>query len=144
MRGLRILRESFKILLHMNSFKVVLLTLLLFFAIRVDSQNKNDKSKMTDKAAEKIASLPEIIKADNYCKKLSHGKRHLVTYVAADPNGDENYYLIRVAEDNGSAFHAWFLFAFYPDSYKIEYIDRVSGNFIPLKRWQKNFKLSDL
>jgi hypothetical protein len=71
------------------------LLIILFFVISVNGQNKKGsslKGNTEDKIADMIARLPEIIKADAYCKRASHGERHLVTYVAEDPDGENGKY----------------------------------------------------
>jgi hypothetical protein len=118
---------------------IILIAPLLFISI-CRGQTKASKEKEEDKVIDMIARLPEVIKTDDYCKKLSKGKRHLVTMIGGYPSTGENYYLVKVAEDNGTAFHTWFLFAVYPKSYKIEYYDTMNDRYIPLRIWRKHYK----
>jgi len=120
--------------------KVILLFIFLLFNRVCSGQDKNRKTALEDKVIDKIAMLPEVIRADAYCKKKSKGKRHLVTFVSANPDKEGNYYLVKVAEDNGSAFHAWYLFAVYPGTYKVEFFDSVNGKYVPLQVWRKHYR----
>jgi len=86
-----------------------------------------------------VAKLPEVINADNYVKKVTNGKRHLFSYVASEPNKDEPYYFVKVAEDNGSAYHTHFIFYVQPKTYQIFYMDTAIDKLIPEKQCRKNF-----
>ena len=103
------------------------------------SQNRIEK-RHAEKACEMITRLPEVIKADNYCKKLSKGKRHLVTFIGGDPDADDHSFLIKVAEDNGGAYHAWFLFTYNPKTQKIWFYDPAKDEYISLQKWRKNYR----
>jgi len=133
---------SFKGFFLLLEMKPLLTPLLLIFLIPAFGQNKPGQTleNQGDKVCEIIARLPEVIKADNYCKKLSNGKRHLVTLVGSYPTGGQNSYMIKVAEDNGSSLHSWFLFVYEPDTKRIEFYDPVKDKYISLKKWQKNYK----
>lgn len=119
-----------------------LIFLLLVCFYQALGQNKLNQATehQADKVCEMISQLPEIIKADNYCKKLSKGKRHLVTFIDGYPGGDDHSYLIKVAEDNGSSYHAWFLFVYKPGSKKVEFYDPAKDQYISLKKWRKNYR----
>jgi hypothetical protein len=128
--------------LHKILMKTLTIFFLLCFFYPTFGQNKlNHKlEKQEDKICDMIASLHEVIKTDNYCKKSSKSKRHLVTFVAQEPTIDENYYLVKVAEDNGSSFHAWYLFIVYLETYRVEFYDTVNDKYISLKVWRKHYK----
>ena len=123
--------------------KNVLIFLLLVCFFPAFSQcNKNLASeKQVDKICEMISRLPEVIKTDNYCRKLSKGKRHLVTFLGGYPDGDDNYYLIKVAEDNGDSYHTWYLFAYNLDTKKVYFFDQMRDKYIPLRVWRKNYRV---
>ncbi len=112
----------------------------MFCVVYSNAQSKVDWSKQAEKAVELVAKLPEVIKADKQCRYLSKGKRHLVSFVTEDPTQDNNFFQVNVAEDNGSAYHTWFIFQVEPLSYKIYYYDIKTGDNIPLKKWRKNYK----
>jgi len=113
----------------------ILLLLLSYFAT---AQNTVKISKEGEKALDLVAKLPEVINADNYVKKVTNGKRHLFSYLASEPNKDEPYYLVKVAEDNGSAYYTHFIFYVQPKTYQIFYMDTVADQLIPEKQCRKN------
>lgn len=98
------------------------------------------ESKITDM----IANLPEVIKADHYYHKKSHGKRHLVTFIDSRPGKTGKYYALTVAEDNGDAMVGLYHFVVDKDTYVIKYVDE-NENYIPLSVWrrQKNYRSSN-
>jgi hypothetical protein len=121
----------------------LILTLLfalsaVFYCRESNAQPKIDWSRQEDKAAELVLKLPEVIKADKQCRRLSKGKRHLITYVPDDPTPGDNYFQVFVAEDNGTAYHTWFIFGVKLATYKIYYCDRNTGDYIPLDKWRRN------
>lgn len=61
--------------------------------------------KLEAKICDMILDMPEVRKADYYTRKVTHGKRHLFTYVGSRPTSPENYYTVNVAEDNGFSYH---------------------------------------
>ena len=116
------------------------LLLLLFTATlyaRAQSSKAAKEDKIENKVGDLIAGLPEVMKADTYCRKKTHGKRHLVTWVARDPSVGDNYYLAKVIEDNGVAYHTWYDFKVSSKTFKIFYVDYLTGKNIPLNVWRK-------
>jgi hypothetical protein len=105
------------------------------------AQNSIVSTGQHDKVSDRIAHLPEVMAADAQCKKLSKGKRHLVTFVANDPTPGNNFFFVKVAEDNGSNFHSWMLFNVASNTFKIFYYDAISGNNIPLRQWRQHREL---
>ena len=119
----------------------VLSSLSLFFSLSIFSAfGQTTYVKTTNeenKAVGLVARLPEVIDADNYVRKASKGKRHLVSFLASHPTKDVPYYWVKVVEDNGGAFHAHFHFYVEPKSYKIFYLDIVTDKIIPEKQCRK-------
>lgn len=118
--------------------KYLYLLLITWLPVAAIGQSKRARkeSKMEDKAANMIATLPDIMQADDYCQKKSHGKRHLETYVEEDESGN-GYYWVKVAEDNGTAYHTWYEFKVMAKSYKIFYEDTDSGKDVPMEVWRR-------
>jgi hypothetical protein len=84
-----------------------------------------------------ITTLPEVKKADALCKKKSHGKTHLVTYIVDRPTPTESFYSLKVAEDNGTVLHTRYTFIVYPKTNKIYFVDVLHAKYIALAVWRK-------
>jgi hypothetical protein len=95
------------------------------------------ETKQESKVCNLIASLPEVINANNYVKKTSKGKRHLMTFIESDPTKETPYYWVKVAEDNGSTYYTHFNFYVTPKTYTIKYLDAITGKAIPLTQCSK-------
>ena len=106
----------------------ILLLLLSYFAT---AQNTVKISKEGEKVLGLVAKLPEVITADKYVQKVTKGKRHLFRYLASEPTKEEPYYDVKVAEDNGSAYHTHFIFHVQPKTHKIFYMDTATGKLLP-------------
>ena len=118
--------------------KYACLLLMIFLSITSKGQTKKALKTKEDKIVDMVASLPDVVKADAYCKKVSHGKRHLVTYVTDSPSpGKGIYYCLSVAEDNGSNYVTWYNFKVDAKTYEIKYADPETGREIPLAVWRK-------
>lgn len=125
----------------MDVLKKTFILFSFFFFNRVCfGQSNNRTASLEDTIIDKIAMLPEVIRADTYRKKVTKGKRHLVTFISSYPSKAENYYMLKVAEDNGLSFHAWYLFIVHPNTYKIEYFDPAGGKGVPLHVWRKRYE----
>lgn len=87
-----------------------------------------------------IHSLEEVKKENAYLIKETKGKRNLSVVIYAFPTTTNNYYWIKVWEDNGDAYASHFNFHVYPKTRKIMYCDMVKDSLIELKDWKKNSK----
>ncbi|TWJ00834.1 hypothetical protein JN11_02094 [Mucilaginibacter frigoritolerans] len=119
----------------------ITLTFLLFAVLfsQGDYAQKHQLSvaQKEDKICDLIASLPEVIKADNYMIKTTKGKRHLQTYIEDRPRKDGKYYQLTVSEDNGMNMVPHFKFMVDSKTYAIYYWDVINDKLIPLAKWRK-------
>ena len=84
-----------------------------------------------------IFKLPEIKKRAKYIEEQTKGKRRLKIWVADTPNlPDQQYYWIKVGEDNGTNLVTHFNFYVYPDSMRIMYFDTQRDSELTLKKWR--------
>ena len=112
--------------------------LLLLNSPDVSSQTIVVKeTKEESKVCNLIARLPEVINADQYIKKVTNGKRHLLSYLGSKPTKVEPYYIVKVAEDNGSSYHTHFIFYVQPKTYQIFYMDTAAGRLSPEKQCRR-------
>jgi hypothetical protein len=120
--------------------KAIIIICLLSFSsnlITFGQITKIKKTKEEAKVCELIASLPVVVHADNYVRKVTKGKRHLFTYLDSGPTRDDNYYYVKVAEDNGMSYHTHFIFLVDPKTYAIKWLNTVTDERIPLKLCNK-------
>ena len=97
-----------------------------------DSINNKEELKIWDT----ISKLPEVISQIKYVDKITNGKRKLQIWTFNKPNKAENYYWIKVSEDNGMALVAHFNFYVYPN-YEIKYFDTANDSVLTLEDWRK-------
>ena len=83
-----------------------------------------------------ISKLPEVISRIKYVDKISNGKRRLQISTSKKPDYVENFYWIKVSEDNGITIVAHFNFFVYPDN-EIKYFDTVNNTILSLEDWRK-------
>lgn len=80
--------------------------------------------------------MPEVISRIKYVDKISNGKRRLQISTSKKPDYVENFYWIKVSEDNGITIVAHFNFFVYPDN-EIKYFDTVNNTILSLEDWRK-------
>jgi hypothetical protein len=102
------------------------------------AQQHLTKSEKEEKVRSLIASLPEIIDDDHYIVKRTNGRRHLETYIDAEPTKGNNRYRVTVAEYNGMNMVPHFRFIVEARTYSIFYWDVIPDRLIPLAKWRKN------
>ena len=83
-----------------------------------------------------IFKLPEVISQIKYIDKATNGKRRLHVWTYKKPDNLENFYWIKVSEDNGSTTVAHFNFFVYPNN-EIKYFDTVNDSILSLEDWRK-------
>jgi hypothetical protein len=124
------------------------LTFLLFatlFSQGAHAQkHKLSVAQKEDKICDLIASLPEVIKADDYIIKNTKGKRHLQTYIEDRPGKEGKYYQLTVSEDNGVNLVPHFKFMVDSKTYAIYYWDVMNDKLIPLAKWRKQLAAKKL
>lgn len=83
-----------------------------------------------------ISKLPEVISRIKYVDKATNGKRKLQISTFKKPDEKENFYWIKVSEDNGITIVAHFNFFVYPNN-KIKYFDTVNDSILSLEDWRE-------
>ena len=84
-----------------------------------------------------INNLPEIVKANNLCKKKSQGKKHLIAYINSRPSDSQSFYSVKVSEYDSAPGNDWFSFIVYPKTNKIYFLDTKKAKYIPLAVWRR-------
>jgi len=116
------------------SLKLVLSFILLFFSSQFIGQNSSEK--LTEESAtEAIWHLEEVQERNKFVSKESKGKRSLSIVVFQT---NEEFYWLKVTEDNGSNLYTHFNFYAFIESGKIMFVDPVSGKELELSEWRKN------
>ncbi len=75
-----------------------------------------------------------------YVTKYSRGKRHLSYAVYGRPNKENNYYLVKVWEDNGGSYYTHFNFYVNKKTFAIMYDDIVHDTLISYTDWSRERK----
>ncbi|WP_374951063.1 hypothetical protein [Mucilaginibacter sp.] len=88
-------------------------------------------------------NLEEVKRKTAQVKRLSNGKRTLMTYVETPPTGKDPNYWVKVSEDNGESLVAYYTFAVDAKTHRIAYYDDIHDATIPLGEWRKTVALSD-
>ena len=90
-----------------------------------------------DFALDTVLRLPEIREDDTYIRRVTKGKRHLLSMLYGEPDHGHPYYWVVVGEDNGMSFVTHYTFYIYTNGRKILYHDNFSDSTIDLKAWQQ-------
>lgn len=93
-------------------------------------------SKEESKIWDTIFKLPEVKSRIKYVDSVTKGKRQLQVWTYSKPNKKDNYYWIKVSEDNGITTVAHFNFFVYPNN-EIKYFDTVNDSVLSLEDWRK-------
>jgi hypothetical protein len=118
------------------------LAFCLLFASISFSQTKPDtlteKNRIEKQIFDSINAIPEVKERANYIEKETNGNRHIKIWIYHTPRGKgENYYWVKVGEDNGSNLVTHFNFIVYFNDFKIKYLDTVTNQIIDLKTWRQ-------
>lgn len=111
--------------------------------VRNDKLNKEksekiDKSEnIEDKIIDKILDLPEIKERTAYIIKETGGQRNLKIWIVSTPDKNNNFYVVKAAEDNGMSYVTHFEFHVYPKTMEIKYYDVLSDSELSLAEWRK-------
>ena len=104
----------------------------------VNKQTDNlPNSNLEEKIIDTIFKLAEVKERAKYIEQQTKGKRHLIIWVENTPGSDNQYYWIKVGEDNGMNFVTHFNFYVYPDSMRIMYFDINNDKEIGLAEWRR-------
>ncbi|WP_142531265.1 hypothetical protein [Pedobacter westerhofensis] len=99
--------------------------------------------KPEDEVVNLIMNLKEVKHKTAYVKKLSKGKRTLMTYVETPPTSKDPNYWVKVSEDNGESLVAYYTFAVDAKTHRIAYYDDLHDTTISLEEWRKTVSVSD-
>jgi hypothetical protein len=114
---------------------IVCFFIFLFSIAAVGQVQVIKETKEGGKICDLILALNVVRYADNYVRKVTHGKRHLFAYISDSPTRKENFYWVKVAEDNGMSYVTHFTFRVDSKTYDIRYLD--DDKLIPLKLCSK-------
>jgi hypothetical protein len=119
-------------------------------ANKPSSQNKIDQSILNSKQSkmrknedwiyDTIFSIEEVQKENEYLVKQTKGDRNLSVVIYSYPNAINNYYWIKVWEDNDDAYATHFNFYVYTKTRKIMFYDTVNDTLLELQVWKKDYK----
>lgn len=99
--------------------------------------------KPEDEVVNLIVNLEEVKRKTAEVKKLSKGKRTLMTYVETPPTGKDPNYWVKVSEDNGGSLVAYYTFAVDAKTHSIAYYDDIHDTTISLEEWRKTVPVTD-
>jgi hypothetical protein len=100
--------------------------------------SKEDDSKREDQIVNLIMNLEEVKQKAQEVEKLSHGKRHLSSYIETSPTTTDPYYWVKVAEDNGDNYVTYYTFAVDSKTQSIKYYDVINDSLVSLSQWRKS------
>jgi hypothetical protein len=115
---------------------LTLLSFAVFTAYIATAQN-SQVPKQEKKVMQLVASLPEVMKANRYIIKHSHGKRQLTTEIESEPSAEHPYYHLSVSEFNGSTLVSHFHFLVDAKTYEIRYWAVGEDKVLSLSNWRK-------
>ena len=84
-----------------------------------------------------IMNLDEVKHKSAQVVKASKGDRHLSTYIEIRPTVTDPYYSVKVAEDNGGSYVAYYSFAVHSKTHEIAYYDVIRDSLISINQWRK-------
>ena len=90
-----------------------------------------------EKIVDKIMSLPEVKKRQKYVETQTKGTRHLTIWIASKPTATNNYFWIKVGEDNGMNLVTHFNFYVYPATLRIMYLDIQNDKLLSINQWRR-------
>ncbi|MBS1508107.1 MAG: hypothetical protein JSS79_15820 [Bacteroidetes bacterium] len=94
-----------------------------------------------DEIFDMVMALPEVKERSAYVDKESKGERHLAPLLYGSPDANDNYYWVKVGEDNGTNFVTHFHFYVYPNR-SIRYYDAANDTVMDLSAWRERLKAS--
>ncbi len=121
-------------------FKYLTFILIGVFMFSCNGNNttspKIEKELSIENILDTIWTIKEVNERNDYVKKQSKNKRELMVYINGTPDElKEDYYWIKVAEDNGNAYFTHFDFFVYPN-WDIKFYDRVKDKELSLEDWR--------
>jgi len=105
------------------------------------TSTKIDKELSIENILDTIWTIDEVNERNSFVKDQSNDKRELMVYINGTPNElNEDYYWVKVAEDNGNAYFTHFDFFVYPN-WSIKFYDRVKDKELTLDNWREELKM---
>lgn len=126
---------------HFNRLLTPILLVVSLCLIAITTNAQEQPVTATDKKVVKlINNLPEVMDANKYIYRTTHGQRDLKTYIERSPTAAQPYYVVSVREFNGMNLVPHFWFYVDPKTFDIRYWDVAEDKSIPLKQWQKHVR----
>lgn len=117
------------------------LSVFVFSCTANKTSTKIDKELSIENILDTIWTIDEVNERDSYVKNQSNNKRELMVYINGTPDElNEDYYWVKVAEDNGNAYFTHFDFFVYPN-WSIKFYDRVKDKELTLDDWREELKM---
>jgi hypothetical protein len=88
-----------------------------------------------------LFKIPQVIAQSKYMEKETKGERRLKIWIGSKPSAADNYYWMKVGEDNGMSLVTHFNFHVYPtESMRIMYYDETEDRELTLQEWAEKEK----
>lgn len=117
------------------------LSVFVFSCTSNKTSTKIDKELSIENILDTIWTIDEVNERNSYVKDQSNNKRELMVYINGTPDElNEDYYWVKVAEDNGNAYFTHFDFFVYPN-WSIKFYDRVKDKELTLDDWREELKM---
>jgi hypothetical protein len=129
--------------------------LLCLVLVSCQSSPKKESSPMPDKVIKPVETNPEdavvnlIMNLEEVKRKgievsrVSKGKRHLVGYVETSPTKVDPQYWVKVGEDNGDSYVAYYTFAVHSKTRDIRYYDPIQDSLMTIEEWRTKTPVSE-
>jgi hypothetical protein len=119
------------------NFTFFLLSILVISCSGNTTSTKITKELTVENILDTIWTIKEVNERNSYVKEQSKNKRELMVYINGTPDElNEDYYWVKVAEDNGNAYFTHFDFFIYPN-WSIKFYDRVKDKELTLDEWRE-------
>jgi hypothetical protein len=104
------------------------------------TSTKITKELTVENVLDTIWTIDEVNERNSYVKEQTKNKRELMVYINGTPDElNEDYYWVKVAEDNGNAYFTHFDFFVYPN-WEIKFYNRVKDKELSLDEWREELK----
>jgi hypothetical protein len=138
------------------SLNVLLLCGILCLLMVSCQPTHNKESSATQKKAVKtvainpedavvnlVMNLGEVKRKMAEVNRESNGKRHLSAFVDTLPTKLDPHYWVKMAEDNGGSYVAYYTFAVNSKTRDIHYYDPMQDSLIAIEKWRETTPLSE-
>ncbi|SFS90756.1 hypothetical protein [Mucilaginibacter polytrichastri] len=111
--------------------------------LQAEITHKKHTETKENQAVNLIINLDEVNRKSAEVKKDSKGKQHLAIYAETLPTDTDPNYWVKVAEDNGDNYVAYYTFAVNIKTRTIEYYDVMQNSLITLSKWRKSTPIDE-